>query len=219
MNIDINKTMINLKNNNIDSSLVQNKEELISTVKELVSENSSIYTGGSTTLFETGIIDFFRNSNKYNFYDRYGNEVSTIEKDKMNIDAFNGDYFFCSANAITETGEIYQVDNLGNRLAATIFGPKKVMLIVGTNKIVPSVKDAIIRVKSLAAPQNSFRHGNDTYCSKHGRCFQCRGDENSLMAVPSGSCPDTICSTAAVLSKQLIKGRIHIIFINHKYGY
>lgn len=185
----------------------------------MVEKHSTIFTGGSSTLFETGIIEFLKNSKDYQFFDRYSNNLSKEEKEKMNRAAFSGDCFLCSANAITRNREIYQVDNLGNRLSAMIYGPKKVILIVGTNKIVDNVAQAIERVKTIAAPKNSLRHGNNTYCANHGKCFKANLDKDSLMTVPAGSCKDTICSISAVFARQLISGRIHVIFVDENLGY
>lgn len=216
---EIDEVQKNLKNNNIDSCFVKSKKELIDLFISLVEKQATIFTGGSSTLFETGLIEFLRNSKDYQFYDRYASNLSSVEKEEMNRAAFSGDYFLCSANAITRNGEIYQVDNLGNRLSAMIYGPKKVILVVGTNKIVDNVKEAIERVKTIAAPKNSLRHGNKTYCANHGKCFKSNIDEDSLMTVPSGSCKDTICSISAVFARQLIPGRIHVIFVDENLGY
>ena len=96
------------------------------------------------------------------------------------------DIYFSSANALTERGEIYVVDGSNNRLGALLWGPEKVYVIVGQNKIVRNLSEAVNRVKRLAAPANAVRLSKDTHCSKTGVCIAPKISEDNLMAIPAG---------------------------------
>lgn len=219
MSIDYSLIRENLKKNNIDSSFVPSKDLVVKEVEKLLKEGSSIFIGGSMSLVETGVIDYLDGNEKYDFHNRNRKGITAEEKDRMSREAFFGDYFIASVNAITTSGEIYEVDNIGNRVAAIMFGPKKVILVVGKNKIVDSLSLAVERVKTIAAPKNNVRLDRDTFCKKHGKCFMPECDSENLMAVVAGACKNTICSDAIVLNRQLVPSRIHIIFVDEKLGY
>lgn len=219
MNIDYELISKNLNKNNINTSFVATKDKVLDEILKLIQENSSVYTGGSTSLIECGVIDFFRNSVKYEFHDRSSKNITSIEKDQMSKEAFTSDCYLASANAITIRGQIYEVDNIGNRVAAIMYGPKKVILVVGRNKIVETLNQAVERVKSIAAPKNTLRLNRETYCKKHGKCFMTTCDTKNLMTVPAGTCPNTICSSSTIFSYQYIPNRLHVILVDEELGY
>ena len=111
-----------------------------------------------------------------------------------------------STNAITEYGEIYNVDGNGNRVAAMLYGPDKVIIVAGVNKIVPNVEEAIIRTKEYASPINAKRLNKETPCTKIGRCVECNSDNR-------------ICNEYTLIKRQIDKNRIHVIFLNDNLGY
>ncbi len=121
--------------------LVSNKEELLKKIEEIVKVGSLVGCGGSMTLFETGVIDFIRE--KYNFLDRYAKGIKPEDMKEIYRKSFSADAYFTSTNAITEDGELYNLDGNGNRVAAMIYGPDKVIVIEGVNKIVKDVDEAI----------------------------------------------------------------------------
>jgi L-lactate utilization protein LutB len=163
-----------LKNKKHDAYLVESKEEVIKLIKEIVPEKSSAAIGGSITLQETGIIDFLKN-NDYDFYNRNDAETDE-EKRKMFMKAFDVDFFFCSANAITKDGMIVQLDGNGTRVAPMIWGPKSVIMVVGMNKIVPDLKAADERIKEIS-PMNAKRLDTKTPCVRFGECIDCESRE------------------------------------------
>ena len=199
------RTIESLKKNNMNGYLVNTKEELIEKIKELVKENSTVACGGSMSLFETGVIDHLR-SGRYNFLDRYKDGLSKEEVTKIFKESFFADAYFASSNAVTEYGKLYNVDGNGNRVAAMLFGPEKVILVVGVNKIVKNIDEAVIRFRETSAPANAKRLNKLTPCTKVGYCMDCRSN-------------DKICREFTVISSQGNKDRIHVIFINDEIGY
>ena len=199
------RTIEALNKNNMNGYLVNTKEELIEKIKELVKENSTVACGGSMSLFETGIIDHLR-SGRYNFLDRYKEGLSREEITKLFKESFFADAYFASSNAVTEDGKLYNVDGNGNRVAAMLFGPEKVILVVGVNKIVKNIDEAVIRNKEISAPTNAKRLNKMTPCTKVGYCMDCKSN-------------DKICREFTVISSQVNKDRIHVIFMNEHIGY
>lgn len=199
------RTIEALEKNNMNGYLVENEEELIDKIKEIVSEGSMVACGGSIFLFETGVIDHLR-SDRYKFLDRYKEGLTKEEIVKIYKEAFFADAYFSSSNAITEDGQLYNVDGNGNRVAALLYGPEKVIIICGINKIVPTLDDAIKRNKTVSAPANAKRLNKNTPCTKVGYCMNCNSKER-------------ICSEYTVIKRQSIKGRIHVIFLNKEIGY
>src|SRR5699024_11852373 len=123
-------------------------------------EGETCCCGGSLTLEESGIRDLMK-SGRYQFIDR-----EEMDPREAYLKTFDADVFLTSANAITEDGELYNVDGNGNRVAALIYGPRRVIVVAGVNKIVPNLQEAISRVKCLAAPDNGVRLETHTPCSR-----------------------------------------------------
>ncbi len=208
------KTAANLEKNNMKCYIADTKEDILPIVRSLVKEGDTISSGGSMTLKETGIIDFLRNGS-FNYLDRDG--LSGAELKKCFRDAFSADVYFSSSNAITENGELYNVDGTANRVAAITFGPDSVVIIAGFNKIVPDLNAAAIRVKTCAAPPNGVRLNLDTYCAKAGKCMNmtdCSGDF-------ADGCHSSgrMCCSYVVTSYQRAKDRIKVILVGEKLGY
>jgi L-lactate utilization protein LutB len=201
----VERTIKALNDNNMNGYLVYSKEELIDKIKELVDENSVVAVGGSMSLEETGVLDHLR-SERYNFLDRYKPGLTAEEVNKIFRDSFSADAFFASSNAVTEDGKLYNVDGNGNRVAAMMFGPTKVILVVGVNKIVKNVDEAIKRNKEISAPANAKRLNKSTPCTKVGYCIDCKSNEK-------------ICRQYSLIASQGRKDRIHVIFLNEEIGY
>ena len=126
----INKVIKALEENNMNGYLVNSKEELISKIEELTNGGDIVACGGSMSLFEAGVIDHLR-SGRYEFLDRYKEGLKPEDIKKIYRGAFSSDVYFTSTNAITEEGEIYNVDGNGNRVAAMLYGPDKVIIVAG----------------------------------------------------------------------------------------
>ena len=214
MNDMIKKTMKNLERNGIKPFFVETKEEVIPLVKSLVSEGSSVSCGGSVTLNETGVFSLLE-SGYYDFIDRRGLEGEELRD--CYIKAFGCDAYFCSSNAVTENGELYNVDGNSNRVACIVFGPRQVIMVVGINKIVPDVNAAIQRLKECAAPPNTKRLGCQTPCAVTGHCISL-DTENPQMCDGCRS-PQRICCNYVVTAQQRHKDRIKVILVNEELGY
>ena len=209
----IEKVLENLKKNRMEAYFAATKEDVLPLVKELVKEGASVAAGGSMTLKETGVAELLR-SGYYRFSDRTAPGISPEEKDRIEREAFFADAFFCSANAITEQGELVNVDGYANRVAAIAFGPKSVIVVAGINKIVKNVDEGIRRVKTIAAPMNTKRLSCDTYCNKNGHCLGLDGDFAEGCASP-----DRICSSYLICGQQRIKNRIKVILVGEELGF
>ncbi len=209
----IEKVLANLKKNRMEAHFVAKKEEVLPLVKELVAEGASVAVGGSMSLKETGVADLLK-SGYYRFTDRSEPGISSEEKEKREREAFFADAFFCSANAITENGELVNVDGYANRVAAIAFGPKSVIVVAGVNKIVKDVDAGIRRVKKIAAPLNTKRLSCDTYCNKAGHCLGLDGSMTEGCASPG-----RICCSYLVCGPQRIENRIKVILVGEELGY
>ena len=213
MNNIIEKTMKNLEKNNMNAYYVETKEEVIPLIETLVNEGATVAVGGSVTLGELGVLDYLRGG-KYTFYDRYTHGYTQEQIDEVFVKSMGVDAYFCSSNAVTEEGELYNVDGHANRVAAIAYGPKKVIMLVGVNKIVPTLDDAIKRVKTVAAPKNAVRLSCKTFCAVKGHCVDMEG------GIGKGcDSPQRLCRSYLVSSKQKHIGRINVILINEALGY
>lgn len=208
------RTAANLELNNMKTFIAETKEEALGIVKELLKEGDTVACGGSMTVAEIGAQELLK-SGAYNYLDRAGKTPEEIEK--VYRDAFSADVYLTSSNAVTENGELYNVDGNSNRVAAICFGPKSVIVIAGRNKIVKNLDAAVVRVKRFAAPMNTARLGCETYCQSKGEC----------MALASGgSCmtdgcksESRICCSYVVTAQQRIKDRIKVILVNEELGF
>lgn len=201
----VNSTINSLKKNGINGYLVNSHEELIEKINELTNDGDTVSCGGSMSLFETGVIDYLR-SGKYNFLDRYEDGLSKDDLKILYRNTFSADVYFTSTNAITEKGELYNVDGNGNRVAAMLYGPDKVIIIAGVNKIVENIEEAIKRNERVSAPANCKRLNRATPCVKVGHCMDCSSE-------------DRICNEYTIIRRQGNKDRIHVIFLNEELGY
>lgn len=203
--LKIERTIKALEENNMNGYYARTREDLIDKIKDLVDEGAMVACGGSETLFKTGIIDHLRGG-RYDFLDRYKEGITREEVTEIFRQAFLADAYFVSSNAITEEGEIYNVDGNGNRVAAMLFGPDKVIIICGVNKIVKDLDAAIKRKRELAAPMNAKRLNKKTPCAKVGYCMDCKS-------------PERICNEYTLIKRQHDKDRIHVIFLNENLGF
>lgn len=202
-----------LKENHMLGYFVEKKEDVPELVRSLLKPGDTVAVGGSVSLRQSGVIDLLR-SGDYNFLDRTREGLSEEELRQVFIDSFGADVYLCSCNAVTEKGVLYNVDGNSNRTAAILYGPKSVVMVVGYQKIVKDLDDAVSRVRTVTAPLNCRRLGRHTYCSETGKCIEV-GNE-----IPSGCrTDDRICSNFVICSKQRQKNRIKVIFVGEELGY
>ena len=192
-----------LRRNNMEATCVKSAADVVPVVESLLHEGDVVSNGGSMSLVETGVMDHLR-SGRYQFLDREG--VTGDELGKLYRDAFSADAYLASANAVTDAGEIFNVDGNANRVAAIAFGPKRVILVVGCNKLVADLREAETRLETMAAPANTKRLGCATPCRETGVCAHCQS-------------PARICCTYTVQRFQRQKGRIHVILVAEPLGF
>ncbi len=211
----IEKTVTNLERNNIKAFYVKNKNEVVPLIKTLITKGETISCGGSMSLKECGINDEILNSGDYDFVDRTGLTGDALRECYGR--AFMADTYFCSSNAVTEEGQLYNVDGNSNRVACIVYGPKQVIMVVGKNKIVPTIDDAIARVKTIAAPLNTQRLNCTTPCMTTGECISLSKENPALCdgCLSEGR----ICCNYVVSGWQRHKDRIKVIIVNEEIGY
>ncbi len=198
-----------LKNNNFGAYLADDCENAKRIVVEKILpdiEVKSISWGDSLTLYATQVLDAIKKNSDIHILETFAENVSREELMERRRQALLTDLFFTGSNAVTETGKLENLDMVGNRIGAVIFGPKNVVIFAGRNKLVPDVEAAMKRIKSYAAPLNAIRHtGLKTPCRKSSYCMDCKS-------------PDRICNTWTITEKSFPKGRIRVVLINEDLG-
>lgn len=198
----IEKTIKSLRENQMEGYYAKTSEDVVKLVEQLCKEGETVTVGGSMSLFESGVIEHL-SSGRYEYLDRNAKDADV---QKIYRDAFFCDTYITSCNAITEAGELYNVDGNGNRVAAITFGPKSVIIVAGYNKLVADLDEACERVRSLAAPANTQRLGCNTPCKTVGACCDCHSH-------------DRICCSYNVIGFQRNKERIKVILVGEPLGY
>lgn len=217
LKMKIERTMDNLRKNNMQAYYCETSEDACELVKKMLRSGSVISNGGSVTLKETGIMDIIK-SGDFKYLDRSRPGITPDEVEQVYRDTYSADFYFASCNAITESGELYNVDGNSNRVSAILYGPKNVILVCGYNKIVKNLDEAIMRVKRCAAPPNTIRLNKETYCQRCGECLSVKS--GTALDMPSGCTSDgRICCNYVVSAFQRHKDRINVIFIGEELGY
>ena len=186
--------------NNMDAYVVESREEARKIVEDLLYEGATISNGGTVTAQQCGLFDIFE-SGKYNFLDRSKASDAT----EVYRQSFFADFYFTSANAITENGELYNVDGNGNRVAAIVYGPKSIIVVAGMNKVEDDLDAAITRARTVAAPLNKQRFPNQTPCEVTGSCADCKAE-------------GCICNQILVTRHCRPAGRIKFILVGEDLG-
>ena len=212
----IETTMQNLRLNKMEPYFVQTSAEACEKVRELLEKGCTVSCGGSVTLKQTGVYDLISSAD-YDFLDRSVPGLTREQVEEIYRKTFFADAFVTSTNALTENGELYNVDGNSNRVAAILYGPKSVIVVCGVNKLVKNIDEAINRVKTKAAPPNTVRLNIDTYCAKTGQCVSLN-KENPEMCEGCHS-DGRICCNYVVCAQQRHVNRIKVIIVNEELGY
>jgi L-lactate utilization protein LutB len=197
-----------LEANNFEVHIAENVERAKKIVLEDILPKSgakSISWGGSMTYVQTGLYKELKNHPGLEILDTYEQGVAPKEMYERRRRALLVDLFITGTNAVTETGKLVNLDMTGNRVGAITFGPRSVVILMGRNKIVPDIEDAMVRIKNYAAPANAMRLDKKTPCVKTSACEECRS-------------PDRICNSWTITEKSYPKGRIKVILINEDLG-
>ena len=195
------KVIKGLESRNMTGYYAENKEAALAKALELIPEKSTVTMGGGMSVHEIGLVEALQKGD-YNFIDRDAYK----DKRAAMLLAYDADFFLSSANAMTEDGIIVNIDGNSNRVSAIAQGPKKVLFIVGMNKICNDSDSAMKRARNVAAPINAQRFGLSTPCSKTGACMDCKS-------------PDTICCQFLITRFSRHKDRIHVILVNDDLGF
>ena len=199
------KTLIkNLQRRHIEGFYCPTAKEAVKKVSELIEDGSSVTWGGTMTVRDLGIPDALRSRGTLEVLDR-DLVVTPEEKQAMYLRAFSTDVYLSSANAISEDGVIVNIDGNGNRVAAITWGPKKVIFVIGMNKVSQTVEAALVRARSTASPINAARFDIKTPCQTDGICHNC----NSV---------DSICNYVHFL-RNSPKGRHIVVLVGENLGY
>lgn len=198
-----------LDSNNFEAFITDNTNEAKSIVLEkIIPETApkSVSWGGSLTFIATGLYDSLRSRDDLQVFDTFDKNLSPEESLERRRQSLLVDLFFTGSNAVTETGQLVNLDMIGNRIGGITFGPKNVVVLVGRNKVVPDLDEAIFRIKNYAAPVNAMRLKKKTPCAKTSICDECKS-------------PDRICNTWTITEKSFPKGRVKVILINQDLGF
>lgn len=195
------KVIRGLESRNMSGYYAKDAEEAVKIALSLIPEGSTVTMGGAMSAHEIGLVKRLKEGN-YSFIDR----DEFTDKRKAMLLAYDADVFLSSSNAISEDGILVNIDGNANRVSAIAQGPKKVVMIVGMNKVCDDVDGAMKRARAVAAPINAQRFGLSTPCAKTGSCMNCKS-------------PDTICCQFLITRYSKHKDRIHVILVNENLGF
>ncbi len=194
------KVIKGLESRNMSGYYAADKEEALKKALELIPEGSTVTMGGAMSAVEIGLVDALVNGN-YDFLDR-----NQMEPREALLKGYDADVFLTSANAMTEDGVMVNIDGNANRVSYIANGPKKIVAIVGMNKVCDDVDGAMKRARNVAAPTNAQRFEINTPCKKTGSCANCKS-------------PDTICCQFLITRYSRHADRIHVILVNDSLGF
>ena len=189
-----------LQSRNMTGYYAEDREAALKQALKLIEENSTISMGGCMSAHEIGLVQALQEGN-YQYLDR-----SKMEPREGLLAAYDSDVFLSSANAMTSDGILVNIDGNSNRVSCIAQGPKKVIFIVGMNKVSDDLDSAMKRARNVAAPINAQRFEVKTPCKETGKCFDCKS-------------PDTICCQFLITRYSRHTGRIHVILVNDNLGF
>ena len=202
------ETMENLRDNDFEVITCSSSEEAKEEILDLINEDSLIGVGGSVTIRELNILEELksRDVEVADHWKAHEKGKSAEEVRKIREKHLNSDVFLTSTNALTKTGKLVNIDGTGQRVAAMIYGPEKVILPVGINKICDDLHEGVDRARNIAAPMNAKRLDLDTPCVETGECEDCESE-------------DRICKVTTILDRRPHDTEITIVLIDETLGY
>jgi hypothetical protein len=206
MNPSVEKTISALHANNVEVAYFRTGAEARDAILSRIPEGTVIGLGGSTTIAQIGLLDALRRLPHANLIDQYESGISADEALERRRRGLLADLFITSTNALTEHGQLVNIDGMGNRVAAQIFGPKKIFVVASVSKIVRDVDAALARIRTVAAPMNARRLGINAACTRALPCEQCD---------PATS----LCNFIAIIERQRVKDRMTLFLIEEQFGY
>jgi hypothetical protein len=204
----LHKAQEGLESNNFETYLVENltqaRETVLNVILPAVSPGTVAW-GGSVTLSDSGITDALKQRKGLKVLDASDPSLNRDQKQELRRQSLLCDLYFTGTNALTESGQLINLDMYGNRVGALVFGPRHVVVLVGRNKLCVDVEEAMLRVKGFVAPANAARLKMKTPCVKTGFCEDCKS-------------PERICNVWTITEKSFPKGRIKVVLVNEDLG-
>jgi L-lactate utilization protein LutB len=194
-----------LKANGFEVIYVNNAKEALNKVMLLIPKEAKVGIGGSVTVRDIGLVEAIEKQSNTIFMD-WGKPLGLKEKIKVRKESLTSDVYLTSSNAITLRGQLVNIDRTGNRVSAMIFGPKKVIIVAGANKLVDTLDEALARIRNIAGPLNGKRLNLKTPCALTGKCTDCNS-------------PDRMCKVTVILEKKPNFSDITIVLVGEKLGY
>ena len=194
-----------LKANGFEVIYADNSKEALDKVMFLIPKEAKVGIGGSVTVRDIGLVEAIEKQNNTIFMD-WGKPIELKEKLKVRKEALTSDVYLTSSNAITLQGQLVNIDGTGNRVSAMIFGPKKVIVVAGANKLVDTLDEALARIRNIAGPLNAKRLNKKTPCALTGKCTDCNSS-------------DRICKITVILEKKPNLSDITIVLVGENLGY
>ncbi|MCF8049677.1 MAG: lactate utilization protein [Desulfobacterales bacterium] len=199
------KCVENLKKNEFDARLSPSIDDARQIIEDITGEYETFGFGGSDTSRSLGIIPRLKKKGK-TVYDHWEPGLSPETYQTLRLQQGRCDCFFCSANAISATGEVVNVDGIGNRTSAMMFGPKKVVIVAGMNKVTHTLQEALDRVREVAGPMRAKSLNMEAPCAKTGFCSDCNA-------------PQRICRITAILHRKPMLTDVSVILIKEHLGF
>ncbi len=209
MNTQIEEALRNLRANNFDAKFVENNDAVKKIVFDSISKDATVGIGDSATVRQIGVIEELEKKG-IRVLNPFSKELTTDQAKTMaryNISRqiFSCDVLVSGTNAVTKDGKLVNIDAVGNRVASMIFGPRKVFIIAGRNKIVKNIDEALYRIKNLIAPFHARTKGFATPCAQTGKCSDC-------------SAPKRICNVTSIIEKRPWRTEIAVILVDEDLG-
>ncbi len=190
----------------MEGSYAETAGQAKSEILAMIQQGSTVFRNGTMTAVGMGLWDAVSALPGVKLIDPYAQGLTPEQGLELRRKGLTADVMIASSNAVTLDGKLVNLDGMGNRVSAMAFGPRKVILVVGMNKVVPDLETAMARVMHYAAPVNAIRLGLKTPCVEDGLCHDCRSEQR-------------ICNMWSIIEGHMIKGRIHVKLIGEALGY
>ena len=200
------KIIKNLEKRRMTGSYTADAAQAKAEIVDMIPQGATVFRCGSMTAVGIGLWEALAALPQVKVIDPYRAELSPEEGLELRRQGLTADVMIASTNAITLDGRLVNLDGMGNRVAAMAFGPKKVILVVGMNKVAPDLETAVARVKHIASPINNIRLEQNNPCVETGLCSDCRS-------------PQRICNIWSTIEGHMIKDRIHVKLVGENLGY
>lgn len=204
LSVKVQKTLEALRKNGFQTLFAPTKDDALKKALAIIPPDAKVGIGGSVTIREIGLADAL--VERGNPVLQHWDKKPEADTRALMIMELNSDIFLTSSNAITEDGKLINIDSAGNRVGAMVFGPEKVLIIAGTNKIVRDVEEGISRVKNVAAPMNAKRLNRKTPCALTGVCREC-------------DTPERICSVTTTMERKPTRTDVTIMLVGEELGF